>query len=92
MPKQPTTIRLEKRLRQEVLREARKAGLDFSGVVHLLLLAFVRGDVRIGVTSYPPEYLETLGNEADQLRSLQRKGKAKRYTSSKKLFDAIFDR
>ena len=92
MVKQPTTIRLEKGLRDDVLREARKAGLDFSGIVHLLLLAFVRGDVHVGVLPYPKGYLETLGREAEELRSQHRKGKTKRYTSSKELFDAILER
>ena len=90
--KQPTTMRIDPRLHGEALREARKAGLTFSGIVHLLLSAFVDGTVHVGVTQYPTEYLAALGKEADQLRRLHRSGKAKSYSSAKKLFDDILDR
>jgi Arc/MetJ family transcription regulator len=92
MSKQPTTIRLDQALHREVLREARKAGLSFSSVVHLLLRAFTQGTVQIGVTQYPAAYLTTLGKEADALRRLHRKGKAKGYPSSKALFDDLLGR
>ncbi len=92
MPKHPTTIRLDPRLRQEVDREAKKAGLTFTTVVHLLLRAFIDGNVQIGVTALPKSYVERLEKEAEALRQLHRKGNAKTYTSSKKLFDDILDR
>jgi len=88
----PTTIRLDDHLRKKVLREARKAGLNFSGVVHLLLCAFVHGTVQVGVTQYPKGYLDTLEREAASLRHLHRKGKTRRYVSSKALFDDILKR
>ncbi len=47
--KQSTSVRLDSHLHALVLKEAKKAGLSFSGVVHLLLQAFVQGDVRVGV-------------------------------------------
>ena len=92
MPKHPTTIRLDPALYRKVLQEAQKSGLSFSSVVHLLLSAFIQGDVHIGVTQYPKAYLETLEKESQQLRALHRKGKAKRYSSSKALFDDILAR
>ena len=92
MAKHPTTIRLDRRFRQKVDREAQKAGLNFTTVVFLLLRAFVDGEVQVGVTQYPKAYLETLAKEADELRTLHRKGKVKTYTSSKELFDDILDR
>ncbi|OGJ54877.1 hypothetical protein A3D11_00740 [Candidatus Peribacteria bacterium RIFCSPHIGHO2_02_FULL_49_16] len=92
MPKHPTTIRIEQNLYRETVREAEKIGLNFTSVVHLLLYAFMEGTVQIGVTQHPPEYLAALGKEADSLRHQHRKGKAKRYASSKALFDDILDR
>ncbi|MEI8230763.1 MAG: hypothetical protein WCG83_06550 [Candidatus Peregrinibacteria bacterium] len=92
MSKAPTTIRLDEQLRKSVTREARKVGLNFTGVVHLLLHAFVQGTVHVGATHYPHAYLETLGKEADALRRLHRKGKIKEYTSSRAMFDDILKR
>lgn len=92
MPKHPTTIRLDPALYKEVIREARKAGLNFSNVIHLLLLAFVRGTVYIGVNQYPEGYLSTLERESEELGNLYRKRKAKSYASSKALFNAILER
>jgi len=92
MPKQPTTIRLDPALYKEVIREARKAGLNFSNVVHLLLLAFIQGTVYIGVNQYPEEYLRTIERESEELSHLYRKRKVKGYASSKALLDAILRR
>ncbi len=92
MTKHPTTIRLDPLLYKKVLHEGRKAGLSFSDIVHLLLRAFVEGTVHIGVTQYPKGYLETLEKEADQLRTLRKRGKAKEYGSAKELFDDILKR
>ena len=89
MPKHPTTIRLDPALYKEVIREARKVGLNFSNVVHLLLLAFIQGTVYIGVNQYPEEYLRTIERESEELGHLYRKKKVNGYTSSKSLFDAI---
>lgn len=89
MSKHPTTIRLDPDLYKKVVREAEKSGLSFSVVVQMLLQAFIQGEVRIGVTQYPKGYLETLAKEADELRENNRKGKVKRYSSSKELFDDI---
>ena len=92
MAKKPTTIRLDTRLHKAAVRQAHKEGLDFSGAVHLLLLAFTQGDVHIGVSQYPPGYLETLEKESKELSRLYRKGKVKSYPSSKALFDDILKR
>ena len=92
MSKRSTTIRLEPTLQKGVLREAKKAGLTFSGVVHFLLQAFVDGDVHIGVTQLPKAYLRKISKEADALRLANRKGETKRFASSKELFDDILKR
>lgn len=92
MSKYPTTIRLDEQLYKRTLREARKSGLSFSGVVHLLLQAFSEGNLHIGVVQYPVRYLESLEREAVNLRRAHRKGKARAYTSSKALFDDILER
>ncbi len=92
MPKQPTTVRLDPALYKQVLREAKKAGLNFSAVVQLLLHAFVRGTVHIGVSQYPEGYLETLERASAEVSQLYRKGKVKGYASSKQLFDDMLDR
>lgn len=92
MPKHPTTLRLDDRLYKEATKKAEKAGLTFTGVVHLLLMAFTEGTVKVGVTQYPKEYLAAIVKEADALRASHRKGKAKKYASSKALFDDILDR
>jgi len=89
MAKHPTTIRLDPRFRLKVDREAKKAGLTFTTVVHLLLNAFIEGDVHIGVTQYPKGYLQALEKESADLSREYRTGKAKGYRSSKELFDAI---
>ena len=92
MNKQATSIRLDSHLYKEVVREAQKAGLSFSAVVHLLLRAFTEGKVEIGVTQYPKGYLEKLEKESEALSRQVRKGKAKIYNSSKELFDDILER
>jgi hypothetical protein len=89
MSKHPTTIRLDEKLYKQTVREAKKAGLTFSGVVHILLRAFTEGDVDIGVAKYPKKYLEALDKEAKELRRLHRQGKVKSYTSAKALMDDI---
>ncbi|TSC57772.1 MAG: hypothetical protein Greene041619_937 [Candidatus Peregrinibacteria bacterium Greene0416_19] len=92
MSKQPTTIRLEPAFYKQVLREAKKTGLSFSDIVHLLLRAFTEGAVQIGVTQYPKGYLEMIGREAEELRRFHRKGKVKKYASAKEAFDDILGR
>lgn len=92
MTKQSTSIRLESDLYKVVLKEAKKAGLSFSDVVHMLLRAYAEGNVHIGVTQYPPGYLEALGKEAEELRRLHRAGKVKSYASAKELFDDILEK
>ena len=89
MSKHPTTIRLDPVLYKEVLREAKKAGLTFTGVVHLLLRAFTEGTVQVGVMQYPDAYLKTLEKESAELSRQYTKGKAKGYASSKAMFDDI---
>jgi hypothetical protein len=89
MTKNPTTIRLDPQLYKQTLREAKKVGLTFSGVVHLLLRAFTEGSVHIGVTQYPKGYLETLEKESNELSRLYRQGKVKGYTSAKEMFADI---
>ena len=90
--KHPTTIRLDDQLHKEAIRQAEKVGLNLSSVIHMLLNAYVEGNVQIGVTQYPKKYLETLEKEADQLRKQNRKEKVKTYSSAKGLFDDILDR
>jgi hypothetical protein len=92
MAKKPTTIRLDTRLHKEVVRRARKEGLNFSGVVHLLLLAFTQGDLQIGVTQYPKKYIEAIEKESEELSRRYRQGRVKGYGSAKELFDDILDR
>ena len=92
MVKQTTTIRLEPRFRKAIIREAKKAGLNFSDIVYLLLRAFLEGSVHIGVTQYPKGYIETLNKEADSLDRAYRKGKVRSYHSGKELFDDILRR
>lgn len=92
MVKQTTTIRLEPRFRKAILREAKKAGLNFSGIVYLLLRAFLDGTVHIGVTQYPQGYIEKLNKDADALDRAYRKGKVRSYGSGKELFDDILHR
>lgn len=92
MPREITTIRLQPALRKAILREAKKAGLTFSDVVQLLLRAFVDGTVQIGVTQYPPKYLETISKEARALRKAHRAGKVKGYSTAKEMFDDILRR
>ncbi len=53
MIKHSTTIRLDQILYKEATKNAKRLGLSFSDVVHLLLTAFVKGTVRIGVSQYP---------------------------------------
>jgi len=89
MAKQSTTVRLDEKLRKQVMREARRTGLNFSGLLHLLLGAYAHGEIQIGVTQYPQGYLEALAKEAGELRRLQRAGKTKRYGSSGELFDEL---
>ena len=89
MSKQTTTIRLDKTLYNTTLREARKAGLSFSGVVHLLLLAFTKGDVGIRVVQYPGKYMKMLEKESAQLSRSYKKSKAKGYTSSAEMLGDI---
>lgn len=92
MSKHPTTVRLDPTLYKKVISEAKKTGLNFSSVVHVLLQAFVQGTVFIGVTQYPQGYLQTLEKESFELSRLYRKGKAKGFSSSKELFDDILKR
>ena len=92
MAKHPTTVRLDSHLQKQVMKAADKAGLTFSGVVHLLLVAFTEGTVKIGVTQYAPSYIKTLEHEGDELRRDHRKGRVKSYASSKALFDDILKR
>lgn len=84
-----TTVRLDERLRKKVMREAKKAGLNFSDVVQMLLAAFAEGSVHIGVTRYPPGYIEKLEKEADEADRLLRSGKAKTYASAKEMLADI---
>ena len=92
MAKQTTTIRLDARFRKAIVREAKKAGLNFSDIVNLLLRAFVDGTVQIGVTQYPKGYIEKLHKEADALNNAFRKGKVRSYASGKELFNDILNR
>ena len=92
MVKQTTTIRLEPQFRREILRQAKKAGLNFSSIVQLLLQAFLDGTVHIGVTQHPQRYIDVIDKEADVLRIANRRGKVRRYSSSKELFDDILKR
>lgn len=92
MSKHPTTVRLDPALYKSVISEAKKAGLNFSSVVHLLLRAFVQGTVHIGVSQYPKGYLQTLEQESAELSRLYQKGKLKGYSSSKELFGDILKR
>jgi antitoxin component of RelBE/YafQ-DinJ toxin-antitoxin module len=92
MSKLTTSIRLDQNLHKQVAREAEKAGLSFSAIVQLLLRAYAKGSVHIGVTQYSHEYLEAIGKEADALRQSRKGGKAKSYASSKALFDDILSR
>ena len=92
MSKHPTTIRLDPQFYKDAQQKAYKSGLSFSNVVHLLLTAYIDGEIRIGVTQYPPRYLATLGKEADALRKQYGQGKVKSYASSKELFDTILPR
>lgn len=92
MSKHPTTIRLDAALYKEALHEIKKTGLSFSDVVHLLLQAFVRGTVRIGVSQYPEGYVRTLEKESAELSRLYHKGKAKGYTTGRELFDDMLGR
>ncbi len=92
MPTFPTTIRLDPVLYKKVVREAKKKGLNFSNVVHLLLHAFVDESISIGVTHYPPAYIKAVEKEADALRRKNRSGTAKRYSGTKELFDDILKR
>ena len=85
--KQPTTVRIDRRLHEEALREARKTGLTFSGIIHLLLSAYVDGTVNVGVTQYPAEYLHSLQKESAALSGRYRKGTVKGYASPKAMFD-----
>ena len=87
--KHPTTIRLDMNLYKDVKQQARKVGMSFSSVVHMLLLAFTDGSVKIGVSQYPKGYLEALTRESDELSLLARKGKVKGFSSSKKMFEAL---
>ncbi len=92
MSKQPTTVRLDSHLYKQASQEARKAGLTFSSVVHLLLRAFTEGTLQIGVTQYPERYVKELEKESEELSRSYRKGKTKSYASSKELFDDILGR
>lgn len=92
MAKRPTTIRLDDRLRKSAQREAEKIGLTLSGAIHLLLEAFSKGEMEIGVTQYPKGYVEKLHKEMDEMERLQRMGKLKGYGSAKELFDDILGR
>ena len=92
MVKQTTTIRLDACFRKAIVREAKKAGLNFSDIVNLLLRAFVDGTVQIGVTQYPKGYIEQLHKEADALRKAHRGGKVKGYSTAKEMFDDILAR
>lgn len=89
MSKQTTTIRLDKNLYKTTIREAKKAGLSFNGVVHLLLIAFAKGELEVGVTGYPEKYIRSLEKESAQISQSYKKGKAKGYGSAKKMFDDI---
>lgn len=89
MQKHPTTVRLDPALYKKVISEAKKTGLNFSNVVHVLLQAFVQGTVSIGVSQYPRGYMKTLEKESSELSRLYRKGRSKGYSSSRELFDAI---
>ncbi len=89
MSKHPTTVRLDPVLYKKVIVEAKKTGLNFSGVVHLLLQAFVRGTVHIGVTQYPEKYIEALEAESEELSRLYKARKVKGYNSSQELFGDI---
>ncbi|MDO8648547.1 MAG: hypothetical protein Q7R81_02070 [Candidatus Peregrinibacteria bacterium] len=89
MAKHPTTIRLDSALYKEVLREARKTGLSFSGVVQLLLHAFAEGTIHIGVSQHTEAYVRTLEKESAALSRLYKAGKVKGYTNSKELFRDI---
>lgn len=92
MPKHPTTIRLDSGLYRKATRQADKAGLTFSGVVHLLLRAFVEGNVQIGVTQYSTKYLEALEKESGELSHQYRKNKANGYSSSQEMFRDILNK
>ncbi len=92
MSKHPTTIRLEQNLYKEVILKAQKAGLSFSGVIHLLLHAFANGTVHIGVTQYPDKYLRTLEKESAEMSYLYKEGKVKGYASAKALFSDTLER
>ena len=89
--KQSTSIRLDSHLHTLVMREAKKSGLSFSGVVHLLLQAFVQGNVRVGVFQHSDSSLRNLEKESQELSDLYRKKKMKGYSSAKELFHDILD-
>ncbi len=89
MTKHLTTIRLDERLKKGVQKKAKKYGLTFSDIVHLLLDAFVTGEVEVGVTKYPIKYLKQINKEIDEMDRLRRAGKLKSYASAKEMFKAI---
>ncbi len=89
MAKHTTSIRLDDDLRKKVLRQAKKDGLTLTDVVHFLLAAFARGEMQIGVTQYPKEFLDKLHKDAEDLRKLSRAGKVKRYTSGAEMIADI---
>ncbi len=89
MAKRPTTIRLDDRVRKSAQREAEKMGLTLSGAIHLLLEAFSKGEMEIGVTQYPKRYLEKIHKELDDMERLRKLGKLKSYASGQEMMDDI---
>ena len=89
MPNPITSIRLDSKLRKQIEQIAKELGLHFSDIVQLALRAIANGEWQIGVTRYPPKYIEAIHKETGQTRALRKKGKLKGYKSGKNLINDI---
>ena len=84
-----TNIRLDPKLKRKIERIAREMGVTFSDIVRMALHAIASGRWHIGPTEYPPEYVEMILKESEEMDRQIKAGKLKGYTSGKEMIDDI---
>ena len=80
--KTATTIRLDKKLKGQILALAKKYGLTFTDIVNIALSEILTRGARITPTEYPPGYIEEIERGAEETYRLYKEGKTKGYTDA----------
>lgn len=87
--KSATTIRLDKKLKKQIVDLAKKYGLTFSDIVNMVLRAVADEEIHVGITQYPPGYIAEIEKRAEETYQLYKQGKIKGYTDPDEAMKAL---